>query len=325
MPLGEALRAGATCGGSPAALLARIATSVERGRSLSEVLRATTGALGDDEVAVIRAGERGGTVRESVGILVDQLESSDQERRRITAALTYPCLLVVTMMAVMTLMSTVVLPPLADLYASGGANLPPATRALLKAGTFTSAYGPRTLLTLACVVLLVACAYRTSASARHALDRLAVSIPAIGTIVAASYKQRVYGVLSALLASGCDVAEALSLSASAVGNLYVRACIARMRRLVLRGATLSEALARAGLDASGSDVGLLRQAEAIGDYPSAFAQMAAVCAQRRSEAVDRLVATAEPAAVILMAVAVGMSALALYQPILNSAAVLGGL
>ena len=114
------------------------------------------------------------------------------------------------------------------------------------------------------------------------------------------------------------------MAAEAIGNRCLRARVMRLRSFVVRGVALSEALSRAGIDSLGHEAGFLRQAEAVGDYPATLSRMSRICAQQRNETVSRFAAIAEPTAVIAMAVAVGLGAVALYQPILNSASILGG-
>jgi type II secretory pathway component PulF len=87
---------------------------------------------------------------------------------------------------------------------------------------------------------------------------------------------------------------------------------------------LSAALERCALDSRGGDAAILRTAEAIGDYSASLERLATAARIERDELLDRTVRAVQPVSVAFMAIVVGATVLAVYQPVLGSASLLAG-
>jgi type II secretory pathway component PulF len=117
-----------------------------------------------------------------------------------------------------------------------------------------------------------------------------------------------------LLAGGTPALGALDNVAASLGDPLARTALLRVRSQVREGVRLSTALRDTGLFPS-----LLPQLAALGEETGQlheFLRKAADLFEQRSErAVGRLVALAEPAMIVLLALVVGSVALSLLQAI----------
>jgi general secretion pathway protein F len=81
---------------------------------------------------------------------------------------------------------------------------------------------------------------------------------------------------------------------------------------------------RSGLDRAQRDAAMLRLGEATGDYAGTCERIAKLELEDYGRALDRISRVIEPAVLLVMAAAVSTAALAIYQPILGSAALMMG-
>jgi type IV pilus assembly protein PilC len=156
------------------------------------------------------------------------------------------------------------------------------------------------------------------------IDTFVLAAPLLGRLARAEARSELYAALGALLSAGVDLDEALILATPACENRILRRRFERVRPSVRRGLTLSAALERCGLDSRGSDAAMLRTAEAIGDYGASLERLAAAARIERDELLDRVVRAVQPVSVAFMAIVVGATVLAVYQPVLGSASLMAG-
>lgn len=321
VPTGDAL---ASCARGANPVLAGLHASVRRGVALSAAMAAPGMPFTEAEVAVVRAGERGGSTSRSLALLAARHEREATGRRRLASALAYPAVLVSGGLAALAFLSIVVLPSFTSMYDNASAELPWTTRALLAFGTALRAHGAAAMLGVVVAGALLSLARRRVRAFARALDRAAVDLPLLRALAAPRAASDLCSLVALLVGSGCEVDEALSLAARATPNRVVAARVADALRALRRGAALSRAWAAARLDRDGTATPLLEVAEATGGYADAFARLAALEDAAAEQALSRLCRLAEPAAVVVMAAAVGGGVLAVYQPMLGSASLLLG-
>ncbi len=304
-------------------LAAKLSKSLRGGRGLASALARLGAPLSEAELALVAAGEDCGRSAQALELLHTRLAESLRLRHELIRASAYPALLLSLTLIVVVIMAVAVIPTLASLYTSTGVALPATTRAMLALGDTLCRHGLVIAIGSSLIVTGLALAKLLWQPAARSYDRTLLRIPVVATVVGAGNKRDFYASLAALLSAGSDLEHALRLSTATISNSEIAVAAGRLLRSVRRGVALSHALERSGLDQSGSDSVLLRIAEATGDYAAALQKAAATAARQRQDALQRLCSLAEPLAVALMAVAVGITVLSIYQPVLGSAALLG--
>ncbi len=305
-------------------LLAGLHADVRRGSALSDAMAAGALPFSEAEVAVVRAGERGGSTSRTLVLLAERMENEAGGRRRIASALAYPCILAAGALGALCFLSIVVLPSFTTLYSGHGVRLPLATRTLLVFGDGVRTWGLAVTLVVASAALLFGVTRRRSAAFARFCDRIAIDTAPMRMLAAPRAAHESCALLALLLDAGCEAEEALSLAARAAANRVVADRLGSALRSLRHGVPLSRAWSAARLDRSGDAAPLLEIAEATGGYAQAFTRLAVLEGAAAEQALARTCRLAEPVAVIAMAVAVGGGVLAVYQPMLGSASLLLG-
>lgn len=319
--VGEAVASSARSGQRLAVL---VHGAVRRGAGLSTALADPRLPFAEAEVALVRAGERGGSTPRALALLAERMERESGGRRRIASALAYPVLLASGGVAALCFLSIVVLPSFTSLYAGQNVELPWATQNLLRFGQLAQRWAPGLLTALACVVALALVARRRSRTLAMFWDRFCLDAEPLRRLTAPRVGHEACALMALLLEAGCEAEEALALTSRATVNRVAASRITEALRSLRHGVPLSRAWKGAGLDRSGDAATLLEIAEATGGYAPAFARIATLEGQAADRALAAACRVAEPAAVIVMAFAVGGGVLALYQPMLGSASLLLG-
>src|SRR5690606_33539052 len=113
-----------------------IRDAVRGGAALSTALERQHGAFGRLYVNMVRAGEAGGSLHETLQRLADYLERSRALRTRVVNAMVYPAILLAMVGLSLLFLLGYVVPQFAGMYESLDAQLPWFSRLVLGVGVF---------------------------------------------------------------------------------------------------------------------------------------------------------------------------------------------
>src|ERR671936_1673326 len=108
--------------------LVKVRKDVEAGLALSDALERHPKVFSPLYVAMIRSGETGGVLEESLLRISDQLEKEDALRRQVRAAMVYPSVVITFAMAVMLALVAFIVPVFAKVFKDFGGQLPALTK-----------------------------------------------------------------------------------------------------------------------------------------------------------------------------------------------------
>jgi type II secretory pathway component PulF len=314
LPLARGLDAAARLSsGSMAATLAEVRAAVERGESLAGALGAHPDVFPSHYVGSVRAGERSGDLAAAFARLSAQLEREALLRGRLLSASLYPLLLAIAGGAAVLVLLLVVLPNFAELLRGTGAQLPRSTALVLAlSGALRRFWVAIPVVVLAALGALQAA--RATAAGRLGIARLVDGMPLVRGLRRELLAARFARLTGTLLAGGAPLLSALADAAASLGDPLAAAATARIRAAVRDGESLHRALL-----AEPAMPPMLAQLVAVGEESARLAEFLLKAAQlfeeRSERAIQRLVALAEPAMIVVFGFIVGFVALSLLQAI----------
>lgn len=245
IPLAQAIRTQVQQSRNPSfrKILFDVAQRVEAGQKFSAALEAHPSAFGFFYVNVVKAAEKSGTIEHNLEYLADHIETAMIFKKTLTSALMYPAFMLCAIIAVAAVLGFMVLPTVTELLATLSEDPPFATRAVLAAASFISAYGILLILGMAVLATSVYFFVR-SPSGKMASDHVILHFPVAGSIVRRVYLARSAKVLATLLKSGVPIHESLAITAGSLGNDAFQGAIKRVIPEVLKGNTMSAFLDR---------------------------------------------------------------------------------
>ena len=107
---------------------AQVRKDVEAGISLSEALERHPDIFNELYVAMVRAGETGGILEETLQRVADQLEKDDSLRRQVKSAMMYPIMIARFAVLVMIALVAFIVPVFEKVFKDFGGKLPAITQ-----------------------------------------------------------------------------------------------------------------------------------------------------------------------------------------------------
>lgn len=299
--------------GIPADALSDVRARIERGDALAESLALYPALFPPHYTGLVRAGERSGDLGQSFARLTTQLERDAQLRSRLTSAALYPMLLALAGGGAILVLLLVVLPNFAELLQRSGARLPASTAFVLGASHIVRRFWYVIPLVIGGSLLVFANLRRTPRG-RLMIAEFLDGLPLIRTLRRESGAARFARLTGTLLEGGAPLLAALHDATVSLDDALARAAAERVSIAVRDGASLSSAIAAEPVMPA-----VLAQLVAVGEESGQLGSFLLKAAQlfedRTERSLQRLVALAEPAMIVLFGVIVGVIALSLLQAI----------
>jgi type II secretory pathway component PulF len=240
LPLADGLRAAAdeAADRRVADELSWLASQVEAGRPLDEVLASRQAGYPGYAGGVVRAALRTGRLGEALVDLVGCQRTRRDMWWSIRVSLSYPLLLLVVATLIGAGIAVGLLGPLVDLFLDSEMDLPYMTRALV----WFHQSGVKWVLGLAGAVVAAAILFRLVAGAAP-WRRVVSTVPVVGVLWHWSGVAELARLLAALVEYGVPLPESLRLAAAAVRDANLSQVSLGLATEVERGRSLSELIA----------------------------------------------------------------------------------
>ena len=324
LPLAEALRE--LEGAWHAAPLRRLAGAlrerVEAGSSLSSALAEHPAAFDPLFVTLVAVGERSGALAEVIERLHAELEWRAELAAAVRRMLLYPAVTLAVVGGVTLFLLLEVVPGLAALGAALGRAPPAETRWLLAAADGVGAALPWVAGALPPLLLSSAWGLRRSEWLQTQRDRWLLRLWWIGPQLRRAALARLARALALMYRAGLPLLEALEVAERVAGNRAMGEAVARARRAVNAGSSLSEAFAQGDLFPP-----LLVRMVALGEtgglLNEALGKVAELEERSLHDALARARALMEPLLTLLLGGLLGWIVLAVMGPLFDLIATLG--
>ncbi len=304
-----------------AAQLDDVANRVKTGEALSAAFEAQAG-IPNIYTTTLLAGERSGNLQEVLERYVSFQRVSLTFRKKLTASLFYPILLLLIVAGLLVFMFTVVIPQFAELYDQIGSQLPAMTVALLSAGKWLQ-HNILWILIVLAIVGVVFYRFAITDKGRDAIDGFRVGVPIFGKIWL-KYQVALFArTLSTLLTGGLPLVPSLETAARSISSRRVSQAVLESIGTVREGKSLANSLVETKVMPD-----LATEMIAVGEQTGALPQMLNSVAEFFEEdvatALTAALALIEPLILIFMGIVVLFILISLYLPIFSLGQTAGG-
>jgi type IV pilus assembly protein PilC len=290
-----------------------VRADIESGLTFSEGLAKHPKVFNPLYVAMIRAGEAGGVLEESLERTADQLEKDDSLRRQVKSAMAYPTVVLIFAMCVLIGMIAFIVPVFVGVFKDFGGQLPLITR--FTVGLSHAVTGQWYLLIGGFVGTIVGFKkWRKSTWGRPQWDRLRLRIPAkIGATVQKIALARWSRTFSALYSAGVPIMQAIEVTGQTGGNAVIEDAMASVIESVKSGGSIAAPLKDAPIFPS-MVVQMIAVGEETGNLDAMLSKVADFYEDEVEAAVKALTSILEPVMIILVGGIVGFIVIAMYMP-----------
>ena len=298
------------------AIIDAIAQDVESGETFSDALRKYPKAFPDLYVSMVRSGEASGDLDGVLLQLADYLEASEELKRRIKSAMTYPVVAFGMIILIASGLIIFVVPQFATIFEQMGGTLPAPTRILIAISNFLrSWYAIPSMILAGFAVTFALKTYGKTETGKYNIDKARLRIPVFGMLARKVAISRFTRTLSTLTRSGVNILQALEITERTAGNEVFARAVREAADSVRNGDTLADPLMRSEVFPS-----MVTRMIGVGEKTGALEIMLAKISDfydaEVKALVDSLTSLIEPILIGLMGVVVGGIVIALFMPIL---------
>jgi general secretion pathway protein F len=296
-------------------LIGRVRDRVRGGTTLSHALEEEHGVFPRLYISLVRAGEAGGSLDDTLRRLADYLERAQALRGSIINALIYPAFLMVGVFGSLILLLAYVVPQFVPIFQDMQVPIPWITSAVLALGQFISTWWLAVLMLLGFAVAIWRVRLRDPRLRLRFHARL-LTMKVAGPLLLKVETARITRTLGTLLKNGVPLLSSLTIARQVTGNRALDEALGQAAEQVKGGGGLGAAMAaterfprlalqmiQVGEEAGALDILLLKVADTF-DIEA-----------KRS--IDRLLAALVPALTIVMTVMVAVIMAAILLPLLS--------
>jgi type IV pilus assembly protein PilC len=297
-------------------ILMDLSARVESGESLSRSMARHPKAFSQLIIGLIRAGEVGGVLEESLQRIAAFLEKDVQLRRKIRTALTYPVIVLLVAIGIVIFLVSWLVPQFAQLFKELGIEeLPAPTQFLVDlSALFTQRWY---VVIIAVVAILIA--YKLFVSTRvgrRVADRVKLRVPVFGPLHHKIVMARFSRTMGTLLASGVPILQAMETVAGVVGNSVVSDAVIESRARIREGEKIADPLQRSKMFPP-MVVHMVSVGEESGSLDHMLNKIADFYENEVEMTIASLTAAIEPVMIVLLGFIVGFIVISMFLPMIE--------
>lgn len=293
--------------------LADIKERVNKGESFSEAISNYPDIFSDFFVSMAKVGEESGTMENVLKVLSMQLEKEHKLKSKMQAAMIYPCIILLVMVAVGIIIVTFVLPSLNTFFSSMATEVPFYTKMLLSFGEFSTKYWPFIIGFFAFLSGAFWMALR-SRPGKAIADAVLLKLPLFSPLVKKSNCAVLIRSLSSLLSAGVPFTRSLEVTAGTVGNHFFKEALNESLEKIKKGEKLSKTLSAHGNIFPFGVIEMIEVGEETGKTSTILSELADFYEQETIAATEKLSSSIEPILIVVLGVAVAIFAFSIIEP-----------
>jgi type II secretory pathway component PulF len=294
-----------------------MARDIEEGRQLSDAMRKHPRVFSSIFSSMVKAGEIGGFLKQILDRIVEVQQRRQALKTQLRSALTYPIVLCVVAVLVVTFVLIVVLPKFTAFFEGKESVLPFTTRFLMSLSASMKDYWWLYLLAAASLGLGLKL-FKESQTGHAFIDRLSLSGPIVGRLSTKIYTSQFLRTLGNLLESSVPLVESLEQTRGTIGNRYFRQFVERIAERVQQGGKFSQPFATYPY-APETVKQMVATGEETGSLPTVMLRLADFYDEEVERELKNLASMIEPLALIMMGGVVGLIVSSVILPIFKLA------
>ncbi|NOT29361.1 MAG: type II secretion system F family protein [Planctomycetes bacterium] len=293
----------------------RLASSLRGGSDLSAAMSSCPKAFSPLYVSMVTAGEASGQMDVILQRLADYVEASEELKREIRSAMTYPVISLVLVLSITAFLMIGVVPGFKEVFDGLGAELPALTKTTLAISDWLRTKWYLVFVGMAGLVAGFMVLKKTPKGALL-LDHVALRVPVFGPLTRKVCLARFSRTFSTLVRSGVPIMATLDIVAATAGNQVISDVVLASRDSVRNGNMLSEPLSKSKVFPP-MVVRMIAIGEKSGALEALLEKIAEFYDSQVKAAIKALTSLIEPLLICFMGGIVGVVILSVFLPILN--------
>ena len=224
-------------------VITQVRESVNEGSSLADAMSRFPKVFSELYVNMINAGESSGALDIVLKRLADFMESQVMLRNKVLSTLSYPLILVIVGIAILSFLLIYVVPKVVRIFDELQQALPIPTMILISVTDFLRDYWWVLLLVIGGILFALR-QYFTTESGHRSYDQMILKIPLTGKLLRIIVTTRFARTLAILLNSGIPLLRSMDIARAVVNNAIISEVIESAIEAIREGEAIAEPLRR---------------------------------------------------------------------------------
>lgn len=297
-------------------LFKRISYELNTGANFSEALARQGNVFPKLLINMLKTSELTGNLTESLDDMAAYYKTADSNRKQIISALTYPSVVLVVSMIVLTFLLLFVVPQFVNIFDQLGAKLPGITKFLINVSIFVKNNIIKLVLALAAIIIIQIVMYKNIKQFRYVIQYIAMHIPVIKDVLIYNEVVMFTKTFSSLIKHDVFITDSIEMLGKITNNEIYKDIIKEAVTNLSTGAGLSRAFEnkwafpRIAYE-------MLVTGEKTGRLGPMMENVAIYYEEEQKNLVQRLKSLIEPVMIIVLAVIVGVILMAIFIPMFS--------
>lgn len=299
-------------------ILIDIGERVEGGESLSRAMQRHPRTFSNLFIGLVRAGEIGGVLEESLQRLAHFLEKDVELRRKIKSAMTYPVLVFIMAFGITFFLVYWFVPQWSKILLDLGLkddDIPAPTKFLINLAHTLETKWPIMLITLVAVIIAFKL-FVSTRFGRRVTDRVKLKVPVFGKLHHKICMARFSRTMGTLLTSGVPILQAMETVAGTVGNTIMADAVMEARARIREGDRIGEPLEQSRLFPP-MVVHMIGVGEESGSLDFMLQKIADFYESEVEATLASLTAALEPIMIVSLGFIVGFIVISMFLPLVR--------
>jgi general secretion pathway protein F len=296
-------------------ILAGIRQKVNEGGSLADAMAVHPKVFPELYTNMVRSGETAGNLDAVLARLADFLDAQIDLQSKISGAMAYPILMAIVGSLVLGFLMTVVVPPIAGIFADSGKALPWNTQLLVIIADIAGGYWWVVLPSLIGIWFFGRRWIRRP-KGRAVMDRVKLRLILVGKLIRYIAVARFARTLATMLASGVPVLTALEIVKRVLNNTVLEKVVEDARVAIREGESIAATLKKSG-EFPSMMCHMVAVGERSGQLEAMLENVAGSYERDVATEVGKLTSILAPIMIVIMAVGVGFIVFSILMPILE--------
>lgn len=297
-------------------LYKRIVYELNTGANFSEALARQGNVFPKLLINMLKTSELTGNLTESLDDMAAYYKTADSNRKQVISALTYPSVVLVISIAVLTFLLIFIIPKFQSIFDQLGSNLPGITLFLINMSTFLQNNVIKIVLAIFAGIIIIVMLYRHVKKFRYCVQWVAMHIPVIKDVLIDNEVVMFTKTFSSLIRHDVFITDSIEMLGKITNNEIYKDIIKEAVTNLSAGAGLSPAFEnkwafpRVAYE-------MLVTGEKTGRLGVMMENVANYYGEEQKNLIQRLKSLIEPIMIIVLAFIVGVILLAIFIPMFS--------
>jgi len=289
-----------------------IQDAVLKGVTFSQALH-QTGKFSMYEMYSLQIGEETGKIIEVLHDLAKFYQNKIKQRRKITSALTYPCVVLSTSLGAVFFMLKFVVPMFGDVFKRFGGKLPWITQKIIGFSNAIENNFSRFLIVVVLIAVFIFMVRKTE-QFRKIISQVVLKLPLVGNLVQKIYLARFCNSMRLLINAKLPLLRAIALSRQMIGYYPVESSLQKVEDDIMKGKSLHQSLQQFPVYPS-KMIQLVKVGEETNQMDYFFAKISEQYVEEVEYKTSTISSMMEPLIIIFLGLIVGVILVSMYLPL----------